>query len=270
MVQEKRSIMWAEVTSSLKHGIPPKLVPLETINNYTGFRSLYGYGDEVKNYIENNQNSFGTSGSVVGLAASRLPVFSDVLFVDFDDNAIPSGKLLTSDLREIGVGYSVWDSGGRSIHVHINVMPYEDWRVPYSQKQWITEWMVSRNVKADLSIYHAAGLFRLPGTLHHKTGKPKTLIDEWPGSLLDYELLDHTVAQPPSDVEEATRMVWRMLLTYEVSSRHFHVFKITSQADRLGWNSHDISEALSWWNSRIKNPLNEEDLSQKMWQSLTR
>ena len=262
--------MWVELTNGPKHGMPPKLVPLETINNNTGFRSLYGYNDEVKAWIETNINKFGGAGSIVGLAAARLPLYSDILFVDFDIESVRSGQLLVKDLKEMGVAYSVWESGGRSIHVHIRCVPYEDCRVPYSQKQWIIDWMTSRGVIADTSIYHAAGLFRLPNTLHQSSGKPKTLLARHEGDLLDYELIDHSVAQAPSNLEEATRMVWRMLLTYEVSSRHFHVFKIASQADRLGWSEHDIKEALLWWNGRLKNPLSEENLDQKLWQSLTR
>jgi len=264
--------LWIEVTPIPKHGTPPVLVELDSQTEYVGFRSVYAYPASTKEWIENNwSDKWQHKGSTVGLAASKMPVFSERLFVDFDENPIEDGKKLTKMLREMGIGYSVWSTGGRSIHVHIFCEPKQDWRVPVSQKLWIGSWAASVGARVDLSIYHAAGLYRLPGTIHSKSGKEKELLDINRAGLLNYELVDDVTAKPsvaPTEAGEALRSLWRQALQEDVASRHFHIFKLTSQADRLGLSPSYIEEICTWWNSRIKNPLDREEVLKKIYQTI--
>lgn len=263
---------WVEISDTAKHGTPPKLVPMEEAFNHTGFMSSYAYGTRVATWIENNASvKYGCMGSMVGLVSSQQPVYTDRLLVDFDENPLEDAKKLTNYLREVGIQYSVWASGGRSYHVHIHCIGKEDWRVPTSQKHWIASWADAMGAKVDLSVYHGASLFRLPNTVHDKTGKKKVLLDFFEGGLLDYDIVDATApATPPENVKEAERMVWRMLLSnITEGGRHLHVYKIASQATRLGWNTAKITEHVSWWNSRLSGgKLSVDEIEEKIWRSV--
>lgn len=262
---------YVEITPTPTHGTPPKLVPMSEAFNHTGYMSVYAYSEEVKRWIEDNYSEkWKCMGSVVGLVASQQPVYTDRLLVDFDVNPEEDAKKLTADLREIGVQYSVWSSGGRSFHVHIHCVGKEDWRVPNSQLAWIRGWADSRGATIDPTVYHGVSLFRLPGTVHSKTGKKKELIDFFEGSMLDYDLVETAApGKPPENSTEALVMLWRLLLTrLGEGGRQFHVYKIVSHAVRLGWGEKQIMDHLLYWNNNLDMPLTVAQLEDKLWKGL--
>ena len=252
---------YSEHTVVPKHGLPPLLVPTSTLSSLVGFRSVYSYPDETVAWIKAN-------GSMAGLVASKQPVATDRLLIDIDDDP-ESGKLFAAFFLDAGITHSIWDSGGRSMHIHVECLPKQDWRIPFSQRKWMEELGKALGAKADLSIYHAAGLYRLPRTIHSKTGKQKVAVSSTYGSPLDYELLDSTVTLAPSTDKEALAVVWRLLLTQlDAGGRQMHVFKITSNASALGWSAPTILEHLEAWNSWNPHPLTQEQVETKMYQSL--
>jgi hypothetical protein len=207
-------------------------------------------------------------GSMVGITSAKLPVWSNRIYVDFDKNPREDAKKLSNLLIEANVAHTVWTTGGRSIHIHIECEEKCDWRVPFSQKKWMQDWALGVKAEVDLSIYHAAGLYRMPGTLHHKTGQPKELLASYEGGLLDYELVETTVSEYPGNRQAAERCLWRLALVEKVASRHMHIYKLASQGARLGWPEKQIEELCLFWNQRLKDPLPPSDVLEKVWKSM--
>jgi hypothetical protein len=253
-----------EVSPTSKHGMPPVLYHREDIEGLTGFRSVYEYPVEACHYITDN-------ASIAGLAASHIPVYTDRLLMDIDDDEESAAKFIAS-LKSWNITHSSWTSGNRSVHIHILVEPQLSFMLPSSQKKFVEEWGRGIGAKADLSIYHAAGLFRLPGTIHASTGRPKELLETYWGNTLHIPLLSEGPKRIYKEGEEALlSSVWRLLLTpLDVGGRRFHVFKITSNAVKLGWDENKILEHLRWWNESmpIGVRLSAVELEDKMWKSL--
>lgn len=156
----------------------PLLVKLDDpILQTGGFCSVYQVNEEGKKWIEER-------GSVGGFGESGIPVWSPLLFVDFDD-CPEDAEYLRGLLLHDGIAFQMFDSGNRSIHFHIarEITPSID--VPYSDKEYI------RTVvpKADLSLYSAMHPFRLTGTIHEKTNRPKILIDSFDGNPLSIPII---------------------------------------------------------------------------------
>ena len=263
--------LWGEITSEPRHKVPMKLIPASEIYNHVGFMSTYLFPTETKDWIMSNYNpKFDVTGSMVGLIAAQLPIYSDILYVDFDVNPETDAKLLCADLREMNIGYSVWNTGGRSYHVHIKCNPKCDYRVPNSQRVWISGWAEARNAIVDYSIYKANALFRLPNTLHSKTGKPKVLLDKYEGTPLEYELIETTTkpSVAPANIKEGLTSLWRQILTpVEAGQRQFTVYKIASQGTELGLSESEITDICMFWNSKLIQPLTLEQITDKIFQS---
>lgn len=131
----------------------------DQVTSRIGFRSVYAFELDPK--------------SSKGL--NQYPVYSDVLFVDFDDGLESPGyhKLLALLLNN-GLAFQSYASGSKGVHVHVAIDPMFGSEVPYSQKVF----MEALDVGCDLSIYRHSSLIRLPGTIHDKTGKAKEQINE--------------------------------------------------------------------------------------------
>lgn len=241
---------WIEHSRKPSHGIPPALIPLEDWLSEAGFRSVYAYPYKTAEWIHNN-------GAVKGLKAALLPVYSDVLFVDIDDDP-ESGELMIAELEKWGVGFEVWDSGGRSVHLHINLVPMEGIYVPESQLAWLDLLALASGANFDRSIYHPAGLYRLPTTIHAKTGKPKTLVRVVEGADLSIPMLDEDSIRRGKEATseyEALLSLHRLIsVQLNEGGRRFHAWKIVSHCDMLGYGPDYTMKHLNWWNERFCKP----------------
>ncbi|MDB4725822.1 hypothetical protein OAF54_00205 [bacterium] len=262
---------YIEITKSNFHGTPPVLVHRDDIEGMVGRRSVYEFPRETCEWVMNNwSEKYQCHGSFNGLVAANLPVYSDMLFMDVDDDPESARKYIEC-LKKWDITHGVWDSGNRSVHIHIQCEPQEDSRVPVSQKRFVEEWGASIGASTDTSFYHAAGLYRLPGTIHEKTGKPKVCVGGHWGSPLSYELVDIQRYPVPDDSEQLLASVWRLLLTpIGAGGRHFHVFKIASNAARLGWPVDKILTHTLAWNSWQDTPfrLTSDEIEAKIYKSL--
>lgn len=143
----------------------------EEVENHLGFRSVYLYGDAAyKKIVE--------QGAVRNL--NKFPVYSDTLFVDFDDGD-DSIEQFQKILRQTGTAWEMYFSGNKGYHFHIPIEPMWGRYVPHSQKQFVRGLGLET---ADTSIYKHTGLFRLPGTPHKVTGTDKHLVDSSEGGIL--------------------------------------------------------------------------------------
>lgn len=136
----------------------PLYFPFNQLEHQTGFQSQFGV---LKQQAVINQITGDTSGA-------RYAVYCDTILVDFD--SCPESALdFRRGLEKDSIAFVEAFSGGRSVHFHIACYPIFGVSVPASVKQWVA----SRTSKADLSVYHTNGMFRLFGTRHEKTGKIK-------------------------------------------------------------------------------------------------
>lgn len=133
------------------------------------FSSVYAVRAEDAEAIE------CTAGTAAGFKGI---VWSQRLWVDFDteEGAVSARKLL----KEEGYDYVEYNTGGRGAHFGI-LRPIQPSHVlPSVDRLWVSTNMP----EADLSLYWHLHLIRLPGTVHERTGKRKTLVDKISGKPL--------------------------------------------------------------------------------------
>ena len=272
---------WAEHTDSTYHGVPPKLLPAGEFaqRDLVGFTTVYEFPQVTKDWIDNNEvvDKWGKviRGSFVGLAASEMPVSTDKLIADFDNDKDSAMKFL-SFLKSIGVGWWAFDSGGSEKtgwlserwHIVVDCERMEDASVPFSQMMWMEEWAASCGASFDRTIYRAASLIRLPGTIHARTGHPKQLVDWASGYKLSYDISNKPERKTPENFEEARQSFWRQMLREQPEGgRRFMLWKLVSAAQSLGYDDKLIVDHILWWNSRLSTPLTDKELKEKLWQS---
>lgn len=220
---------------------PPRFVPLGGEAGQTGFRSVYAYSPEVKAAIE-------TQGSTADLGWA--PVYSDCLFVDFD-GADPGPFLVW--LYDEGYGFELWDSGSKGHHVHVQLEPMEGSSVPHSQKKW-----VAANVPlADTTFYHQAGQFRLPRTVHDKTGKRKELLAKRGGKRLEIPLVEKPAAYGDKSLcglGGEVALAGQLIRSKGQGERSVYVWHLAQCARREGLEFGVALSKILWWNSHYSHP----------------
>lgn len=234
---------YIEIRATVRRTGPPILVPLEDVDNYTGFRSVYAYDRTVAQEIQAQGNTFNLRGK---------EVYSDCLLMDFD-GADPIN--FREFLKREGIGYEEWHSGGRSVHIHIPIVPvFGDW-VPAAQKAWVKEHCTDR---ADVSFYHPAGQFRLPRTFHFKyPGRCKMLIESHPGRVLEIAKPEPKKrAHAATMLDGATREDFFMLATEhkDEGGRRPHIWKMCVAGIEAGMDEYDVLDHIRWWNTRFCAP----------------
>lgn len=125
-----------------------------------GFSSIYGVDASAAQAIQQEGTTTGFKGVV----------WSERLWLDFDsyEASDKAGK----KLEEMGYDYIAFDTGNRGCHFGILRDAPPSHLLPARDKAWVK----AHFEEADTSIYTHLHLFRLPGTIHEGTGKPKTFI----------------------------------------------------------------------------------------------
>ncbi len=241
---------YVEYRSTPKRDGKPKLVSLDKIDVYQGFRSVYAYDEATKDLIL-SQGHFRDLG--------QLPVFSDTLFIDFDDQDDAVVKFVDF-LTEHNYGYSAYDSGNRSIHFHIPISPMEGAMVPAYQKNWVKK----HAPLADLSFYTHTGQFRLDGTLHRKTYKFKKMISEVDGFYLtiphetDMIKIPTALIEGGLDEEAEAILANLMRMSAGTGGRTPHLYKIATTGFAIGMTEDEVIEEALWWNERHASPCHDD------------
>ncbi len=206
---------------------------------------MYGYGPEAVEHIQ-------ATGSTANM--EDLPVYSNLLLVDFDDKP-ESGHAMAEALREYD--WVKFDSGGRSIHLHVRIDEmYGAW-VPRVQKAW----MKKHFPDADMSIYRTSGIYRLAGTYHENnpghmkraietnfTGKALTIDTSIPVAPVAY------LRQENADLEDMLLGLLNMEIEKGTTGRNYHAYKICKVASKLGLCEQETVELVLSWNARKCNP----------------
>jgi len=160
----KKDFKYIEYNKDFIYRKKSQILDLEDLRSRKGFRSVYQINEEGKQWVEDH-------GGVSGFGTSGLPVWSDYLYIEFDDNKA-AAKRLFNYLRDDGIGFAMYESGNRSFHFHImrDIAPHAD--VPYTDRLFVEKIAP----EADMSLYRHLQPWRIVGTLHKKTNKPKRLL----------------------------------------------------------------------------------------------
>ncbi len=153
------------------------LIPLEELEGKKGFRGVYGFDEGASIIIQQQGHSRGLS---------RFNLYSDCLFIDFDDQP-EEAKKLKEILLSYNFTFKVYDSGNRSFHFHIPHPLKEGKGLPYTH-MCVLEKLGLDMTKVDTTLYRPNSIFRLEGTLHSKTGDPKVEIFSYEGVELDFDV----------------------------------------------------------------------------------
>ena len=241
-----------EIREEVRRLGKPKLVPLADREKHTGFTSVYGYMEDVVDHIE-------TTGRTAGLG--RFRVYSDMLYLDFDNNEEAAWAIqpALSNYK-----YEAFTSGNRSIHFHIPIEPMYGMNVPYSQKEFVK----SLTDKADMTIYHHSAMYRLAGTIHRKTGNPKTKIfARTKGDILVVENLPMRAAQhygtSPRPDTNYNDMLGNLLYSRAFEGfRHQKAMNIALACQKSGKTGDQARTYLLKWNdTRCFPPKSEVELN---------
>lgn len=227
---------------------PPKLTTHANLDLLRGFRSVYGWPDETAQHVI-------STGSTAGL--KYFPVYSNELLLDFDDQPEAAAECEGWLLRNNHT-HSMWESGGRSVHFHIRCCDMEGISVPYSQRMFVS----TTFPKADLSFYHAAGMYRLPGTAHEKNpGRYKVMLSNHYGLPLDIPMLVRPPVFKQAVDSDSGGQDKEMLLTTmmfkvisEGEGRNHHAFKLAKVAQDCGYDYDRALEIVEAWSSTCAQP----------------
>lgn len=237
---------FVEIRPTVKRYGPPRLVPLDTVDNFTGFRSVYAFPpSSVSRIQEANSTKF----------MQGLVVYSDTLFMDFDDYEPTEFRQW---LKDQGIAYTEWDSGNRSVHFHIEIEPMEGPDVPASQRAWVKE----HAPNADVSFYHATGLYRLPRTFHYKNpGHCKTLVDMNPGHRLVIPMAERSeLSYQVGELCPQEEFFIQLTAKQRSGNRRPHLWLLATMAAESGIPYDDAVEYLRWHNSRFANPSHDDSV----------
>lgn len=225
---------------------------------------MFAFGDALSDRIA-DQNSTAD--------LKDESVYCDTIFVDFDDRP-EEAKAMQGVLKRLGIGFCVYDSGGRSVHLHIKCKPIEGSWVPLAVKNWVRR---MSNGKADLSFYHPSGMYRLPGTVHEKTGRIKHIIHQEKGALAyimesDTKLFKTKVKleqdEPPVKVAERLK---KNLLTVKEEGYNRHQFVsviLAKDCIKLNVAEDEAVEMILSWNSLFcRPPLPEGEVEDRVKES---
>ncbi len=159
-----------------------RMVPLTALSvietSYDpGYMSVYMFSAEDAYKITQQGNSQGFD---------KYAVHSDTLYIDIDSGQKDLDDCLAK-LNKEGLGYYVYASGSKGHHVVIPLDTcYSGNNVPHSQLEWVR----TRGIRCDFSLYRHGSLISMPGRVHPKTGQKKRLVHRAEGKRPQLILVD--------------------------------------------------------------------------------
>jgi len=186
------------------------------LTGLTGYASLYSVTEETTKAVKRE-------GTVAGYAG---PVWSERLWLDVD--SYDEADRVELKLKELGYDYIAYDSGGKGAHFGILRIHPPSHLLPKKDRLWAREHFP----QADSSVYTPLQLFRLPGTVHEKTGRKKEVVAKRPGISLILPNLDSRTVQSTaahSSNRESIFKDGRILYNIkqaQVGNRHYTLVKV--------------------------------------------
>jgi hypothetical protein len=155
-------------STRLSYGTKPRFITDGDLVRHTGFASLYAVTAEDSKAIEQSGTTAGFKGSV----------WAERLWIDLD--SYEDADRAEAVLRRMELDYVAYDTGGRGAHFGVLRKCDPSHTLPQRDRAWVREHFPY----ADSSIYTHLHLFRLPSTVHDRTGRTKALVREVRGQTL--------------------------------------------------------------------------------------
>jgi hypothetical protein len=154
---------------------------LATVSN-PGYASIYAFDEAAANEVIASKCSQGLG---------KYAVYSDRLIIDLDDgdSTLPD---VESKLVSAGYRYDLYSSGGKGYHIYLFHLPIGSVDLPYSQLQFVNK----LDIKCDRSLYQHGRIVSLPGRIHEKTKRRKTLLKQVPGELISFPVVPRPTVIP--------------------------------------------------------------------------
>jgi len=172
-----------------------KILPIER----EAYSSLFYYGAEMKEYYMSENTVSGYSDKVYG----------EYFILDIDDEDVDALTIrcerFFEDIKDLK--YYLWFSGNKGFHVYIP-KEYVNYPINLEDKWNIASHLFAQKIRelypeikdsVDLSVYDKVRIFRLPFSIHPKSGRKKALI-KW--SKLDAEYPTRSFITPIFRKEE--------------------------------------------------------------------
>jgi hypothetical protein len=106
-------------------------------------------------------------------------ILSNELIIEYDSNIkednVQATKEVCKRLDKDGIKYALWDSGNRSLHVHVFINLKEATNIPLLKKTFIRHY-THGILQPDLQLCSGNHLIRCEYGVNEKSGKPKTPI----------------------------------------------------------------------------------------------
>ena len=237
-------------SATADYGAVPNFLVLGE-SDLKGFSSLYQVTAETAAAIEQ-------AGTVKGF---KGVVWSKRLWMDFDNP--DAARRADGKLKEMGYDYISYSTGNRGMHFGILRSNPPSHLLPLLDKTWVK----THFPEADLSIYTHLHPFRIPGTVHEKTGRPKVLIAEHRGSILTLPPLKREEMQIVSTGQREGKSVFDcfyvMANTVPVSNgqRHQIMIRLLNALKNDAGVPMDI--AMWWtneWNKMLSEPKEDHEI----------
>lgn len=197
-------------STRLSYGTKPHFIVDGDLGRHQGFASLYAVTEADAKAIEQSGTTAGFKGSV----------HSERLWIDTD--SYEDADRAEQTLKRMELDYVAYDSGGRGAHFGVLRECDPSHTLPQRDRAWVREHFPY----ADSSIYTHLHLFRLPNTVHDRTGCTKTLVRHVRGQALTLPRLEsREVVLSPRQVGSsksvlATFSVLKDSVAVDVGKRH--------------------------------------------------
>ncbi len=231
--------------------------PASEVRDRTGYRSVYYFSEDDAQEIIASHSSAGLKKYCVG---------SYELIVDFDGEQCDNIPKLLDTLRSWGLGYELWSSGGKGYHVVFHHQPVYSSNLPLAQAQFLQ----NLGVVSDPSLYRPSSLIRLPGTIHEKTGKQKTLVEKVEGCFMVIDFSKVTRKENPrptfADGDPALLALALESLSYRIGrtpltgKRHTTIWGSAKDLLRSGLSYNTVLELLVLLNNTWDNPKSADEV----------
>lgn len=226
-------------------------VPFQTLLGLEGFQSVFGVSLDTARELYRLGSRAGFCGEV----------YCDTLLVDFDDTP-EQAKAAEEFFEKAGIAFLKYDSGNRSIHFHVPIVPMTGENVPFSVRSWV----LTNLPGADLSFYHHQGMYRLPGTRHQKTGRRKTLLRKSIGTRLRIppvlpKSVENGVCNVADGIEEILMKAVQLILDPPTKgNRHTNLWSLGSRLKAAGFTNEFIEEFLNGINEQWKEKKSRNEI----------
>jgi len=209
-----------------------------------GYRSLYAV-------TEADAKAIAAAGTISGF---RGTVWEERLWIDVDSYE-EAGRLELT-LKQRGLDYEAYDSGGKGAHFGILRSSYPSHLLPTRDRTWSS----ALGLALDTSIYTSLHLFRLPGSTHERTGRKKELVEKQAGKTLILPPHEKPKIRLSSYTESGDRSVFDCIrvqsntIPATLGERHAHLVRLTYA---LRDDAAVDAEKARWWLGEV-NKLYEE------------